>query len=271
MSEGKPVWYIGTNPRKGKGETMNAPESALAVVSKHEESMVASFRAATNAASMCKAIVVKTAIAIAGRKYIRVEGWQAIAVAHGCIASSRDVERVEGGLRCIGEVRRMSDQAVLASAEGFVGDDEETWGKRAEYAKRAMAQTRAISRACRSAFAHVVVMMDAGLETTPAEEVPEGGFDASKVQGTTTPAPSPTQSAESGNSKPQYDKGAAPISDAQGKRLYAICKQNNVEMDVLKGFLKVNYDIEHSTQIQRGKQYEDICEWAAAGGSLPAK
>jgi hypothetical protein len=40
-----------------------------------------------------------------------------------------------------------------------------------------MAQTRAISRACRSAFAHVVVMMNAGLSTTPAEEVPMEGFD----------------------------------------------------------------------------------------------
>src|SRR3546814_4663117 len=39
-----------------------------------------------------------------------------------------------------------------------------------------MAQTRAISRACRSAFAHVVVMIDADLATTPAEEVPDGGF-----------------------------------------------------------------------------------------------
>jgi hypothetical protein len=39
-----------------------------------------------------------------------------------------------------------------------------------------MAQTRAISRACRSAFAFVVTMMDAGLETTPAEEVPSEGF-----------------------------------------------------------------------------------------------
>jgi hypothetical protein len=39
-----------------------------------------------------------------------------------------------------------------------------------------MAQTRAISRACRSAFAFVVTMMDAGLETTPAEEVPHEGF-----------------------------------------------------------------------------------------------
>ncbi len=52
-----------------------------------------------------------------------------------------------------------------------------TYQKRPDYAIRAMAQTRAISRACRSAFAHVVVMIDASLSTTPAEEVPDHGFD----------------------------------------------------------------------------------------------
>lgn len=133
-------------------------------------------RRASDAASACKAIVTATAMTISGRKYVRVEGWQAIAVAHGCVASARDVERVQGGFRAIGEVRRGTDGIVLATAEGFLGDDEQVWEKRPEYAKRAMAQTRAISRACRSAFAHVVVMMQAGLETTPAEEVPEGGF-----------------------------------------------------------------------------------------------
>jgi hypothetical protein len=51
-----------------------------------------------------------------------------------------------------------------------------------------MAQTRAISRACRSAFAFIVTYMDAGLETTPAEEVPAEGF-----QDSPRPAPSPRQ------------------------------------------------------------------------------
>ena len=139
------------------------------------------FRQATDVAGICKQIVVATAIEIQHRKYVRVEGWQAIAVAHGCMASARDVERIEGGFRAIGEVRRGTDGMVLSAAEGFVGDDEDTWGKRPEYAKRAMAQTRAISRACRSAFAHVVVMMNAGLETTPAEEVPLGGFNSDVV------------------------------------------------------------------------------------------
>lgn len=141
------------------------------VVLESKVNPVVQTRYATDAAGACKEIVVRTAQNIGGRKYVRVEGWQAIANAFGCVASARDVERVEGGYRAIGEVRRMADGQVIATAEGFVGDDEPLWAKRPEYARRAMAQTRAISRACRSAFAFVVVAMDAGLETTPAEEM----------------------------------------------------------------------------------------------------
>ncbi len=130
-----------------------------------------SFRASTNAANLCGEIVKRTAKPIQGRKYVAVEGWQAIAIAHGCVASSKNVEAIDGGIRAIGEVRRMSDQALISSAEGFLGDDESMWAKRPLFARRAMAQTRAISRACRSAFAHVVVMIDADLGTTPAEEM----------------------------------------------------------------------------------------------------
>ena len=129
------------------------------------------FRISTDAAQLCKQIVVATAKPIKGKKFVGVEGWQAIALAHGCVASSGQVERVETGFRALGKVIRMSDSAVLSTAEGFVGDDEPMWASRPEYARRAMAQTRSISRACRSAFAHVVVMMQAGLETTPAEEM----------------------------------------------------------------------------------------------------
>jgi len=135
------------------------------------------YRMSTDAARMCKDIVLASAQDIKGKKYVKVEGWQSIAIAHGCTASSGDVERTETGFRAIGKVIRMADGMIISQAEGFVGDDEPTWASRAEYAKRAMAQTRAISRACRSAFAHVVVMMNAGLSTTPAEEIPAEGFD----------------------------------------------------------------------------------------------
>lgn len=160
------------------------------------------YRQSTDVAGVCKDIVLKTAMSIQGRKYVRVEGWQSIATAHGCCASARDVERVEGGFRAIGEIRNMQTGQVIATAEGFVGEDEPTWfggetkghppktlPKRADYAIRAMCQTRAISRACRTAFAHVVVLMDANLSTTPAEEVPDGGFEDAKPVEQTKPAP----------------------------------------------------------------------------------
>lgn len=162
-------------------------------------------RQSTDIAHLCREIVVASSLEIEKRKYVRVEGWQAIATAHGCVASARDVRRVEGGMIATGEIRRMQDGQLIATAEGFVGEDEPTWyggkvekdewigpkgnrkktgkrivvdmPKRPEYAIRAMAQTRAISRACRGCFAHVVVLMNAGLSTTPAEEVPEGGFN----------------------------------------------------------------------------------------------
>lgn len=145
------------------------------LVVNHTQTNADLYRASTDAAGLCKEIVLRTAQLIQGRKYVRVEGWQAIAIAHGCVASAESVERIDldgcKGFSAVGAIRRMTDGVEIARAEGFVGDDEATWGKRPVYARRAMAQTRAISRACRSAFAHVVVLIDSNLSTTPAEEM----------------------------------------------------------------------------------------------------
>jgi hypothetical protein len=134
---------------------------------------VANIKASTDVAGACKEIVERSAIKIQGRKYVPVEGWMAIATAHGCNLSASDVKQIDGGISARGIVRRISDGLVIGEAEGFVGDDEKTWANRPLYARRAMAQTRAMSRAARSVFAHVVVLMDAGLSTTPAEEMAE--------------------------------------------------------------------------------------------------
>jgi hypothetical protein len=112
----------------------------------------------------------------------------------------------------------MSDGMVLSQAEGFVGNDEATWNNRPEYARRAMAQTRAISRACRSAFAHVVVMMNAGLSTTPAEEVPAEGFDGGK------PPIAPPQA-----TKPQIKNPSALASEKQGKAIHIMASKAGVK------------------------------------------
>lgn len=158
---------------------MSDPVTAIVPIPKSGAEL---YRTSTDAANLCKEIVAASAKNIQGKRYVMVEGWMSIAIAHGCFASAGTVERVndpEGpGYKATGYVRRADTGAIIAEAEGFVGDDEKTWASRAVYARRAMAQTRAISRACRSAFAHVVVMMKAGLETTPAEEVPHEGFEA---------------------------------------------------------------------------------------------
>jgi len=156
-------------------------------------------RQATDVAGACREIVTRTAQQIGKgiKKFVCVEGWSSIAVAHGCVASARDVEKIEGGYRAIGEVKRMDNGAVIATAEGFVGDDEPLWANRPTYAKRAMCQTRAISRACRSAFSHVVVLIDSNLSTTPAEEVPFGGFeDAKQLNGHKYEEPTPAEAKE---------------------------------------------------------------------------
>lgn len=125
----------------------------------------------TDVAGACKEIVSKSAIQIQGKKYVPVEGWMSIATAHGCVLSASDVRQTDGGIAARGIVRRIADGLIIGEAEGFVGDDEKMWVGRPLYARRAMAQTRAMSRAARSVFAHVVVLMDAGLSTTPAEEM----------------------------------------------------------------------------------------------------
>lgn len=203
--------------------------AALAVIdaqplSSMDANVSALMRRATDVAGVCREIVTKTAMDLQGKKYVRVEGWQSIAVAFGCVASSKDVERVQGGYRSIGEVRRMSDGQVVATAEGFVSEDEPVWfggginkktgkpyEKRSEAAIRAMAQTRSISRACRSAFAFIVTLIDGNLSTTPAEEmdfVESGTVEPPAPRGreglkqTMRPSPPPTQTIDTQRASP---------------------------------------------------------------------
>ena len=171
-------------------------------------------RQATDVAGACREIVKQTCQRIGQKDYVRVEGWQAIAVAHGCVASARDVERLEDGYRCIGEVKRMDNGQVISSAEGFLGDDEPMWATRPTYAKRAMVQTRAISRACRSAFAHIVVLIDSKLSTTPAEEIPIGGFDNEPLNTIKNePAPAKITKAEAAEITAQLVSEQAPATE----------------------------------------------------------
>ena len=132
---------------------------------------------ANEVANVCAQIVKARTIKLGKGQYLKNDGWLSLAVAHGCVASARDVQKIEGGFRAIGEVKRIDSGVVIASAEGFCGDDEPNWATKPEYARRSMAQTRATSKACKTAFAHCVLLIDPAISTTPADEVPAGGFE----------------------------------------------------------------------------------------------
>lgn len=139
-------------------------------------------------ANACREIVLRCSVHFAGRRYIQAEGWQALAALSGYTPRISTVEELDtGDVRAICNLVRISDGELMASAEGFVGTDEPVWfggqiidkygkpktlPKRSKFAIRAMAQTRAISRACRSALAFLVPLVDSSLATTPAEEMP---------------------------------------------------------------------------------------------------
>lgn len=62
-----------------------------------------------------------------------------------------------------------------------------------------------------------------------------------------------------GPPKPLPQKTANPISQAQGKRLYAIAANNRYSSADIKSFLKNNFGIEHTQDISK-EYYDDIVE-----------
>ena len=63
---------------------------------------------------------------------------------------------------------------VIGAAEAECSRSEEKWAKSLGYSLKSMAQTRAVSKAFRMNLSWIVVL--AGMQPTPAEEVPRGGF-----------------------------------------------------------------------------------------------
>lgn len=143
------------------------------------------FRFASEIAGVCKTFVTGTAVSIKGKKFVPVEGWQSIAAAWGCtpeisgepnwVTIDKNGDPVRA-VRSEAILRRDSDGAIISRAFGLVAFDEA--GLNSDlYAMEAKSQTRAISRVCRHKFSFVVTLMNAGLETTPYDEIPPGGFN----------------------------------------------------------------------------------------------
>jgi hypothetical protein len=121
--------------------------------------------------------VVRTfSIELQGKRYVQVAG--ATALASGCGYAVREVEvrrfDVDGikGWEATAEIVDRSTGYVIGRGSGIVTDDERPWGSRPQFARRAMASTRAAGRALRLSLGHLFALMGDRVATVTAEEMP---------------------------------------------------------------------------------------------------
>lgn len=120
---------------------------------------------------------------IRNREYVFCEGWTTLAAMLGVTPHEVEVTEHDGIFVGLIELRTLSDGRVVSRASAECGADDEfdnfgkpIWSVRPRYARRSMALTRATAKACRLAFSWIMVL--AGYEGTPAEEVPNETDDA---------------------------------------------------------------------------------------------
>lgn len=102
------------------------------------------------------------------------------------------------------------------------------------------------------------------LEDNPNSKNPTPEAPVTKKTNAITPI-RPQES--SGGGHPQWQQLRGCITEKQGRRLFAIAHKANVSDETLKQQL-TDLGIEHTNQIPKD-QYEEICEWAEAGGQEP--
>ena len=108
---------------------------------------------------------------IGGKEPLLVEAWACLGSmlgVHAVVVWTRPNESGDGFLARV-EARTL-DGRIVGAAEAECSRAEPTWSKRAPYALRSMAQTRATSRALRAPLGALVTL--AGYEPTGVEEMP---------------------------------------------------------------------------------------------------
>lgn len=210
-------------------------------------------------------------VMMGGEQYIEFDHWQLVGRFYGCSAKVVSTEYTEVG-QAKGFVARAvvldSEGREVSAAEAMCLNDEDKWSERNKYEYvngkrekagtvpvpmnqlRSMAQTRACAKALRNVFSWVVVL--AGYAPTPAEE----------LTGDEQPdQPARPHIAEAQPKNPQPASGDV-ISEAQGKRLFAIWREAGKSNEQVLGYLKENYGLSSTRSIKKS-DYEAICNWAA--------
>lgn len=248
----------------GAGEAL--PTAALAIrpefqaLSVSREPSVILEEARKAATALTQVIEAKKKkVVFNGETYLENEDWLTVARFYGVTSRIRETRLVEfgeddyhvRGYEAVAEAFLVGSSQVISVAESMCLNDEPNWARKPLFQLRSMAQTRASSRVLRQVFGWVVVL--AGYKATPAEEM-----------GSEPQAERPVVQRKSQAPPPNGNVQSVVISEAQGKRLYAIAKNNNLDFDYIKASLSNKWGFASSKEITRDK-YEEICEWVEHG------
>jgi hypothetical protein len=123
-------------------------------------------------------ILSRYTVQLQGKAYVQVAGATLIANALGFTVREVEVKRVDygGGLtgwEATAEILDVETGQVIGKGSGIVTDDEKPWGSRPQFARRAMASTRAAGRALRLSLGHLFPYLGDKVATVTLEEMPE--------------------------------------------------------------------------------------------------
>lgn len=113
-----------------------------------------------------------------GKTYVQVAGATLIANAMNYTVREVEVKRVDFGGGVTGweataEILDLETGTIIGRGSGIVTDDEKPWGTRPQFARRAMASTRAAGRALRLSMGHLFAYLGDKVATVTLEEMPE--------------------------------------------------------------------------------------------------
>lgn len=123
-------------------------------------------------------VLSRYSIQLQGKTYVQVAGATLIANAMGYTVREVEVKRVDFGGGVTGweataEILDLETGTIIGRGSGIVTDDEKPWGTRPQFARRAMASTRAAGRALRLSMGHLFAYLGDKVQTVTLEEMPE--------------------------------------------------------------------------------------------------
>ncbi len=232
--------------------------------------------AATKIATPLKRLITERGLAkrIQGKEYVQCEGWTTMGAMLGVTPEEEAVEEracaacdepdcghtvfvATVGLYTLADHRRVGRaSAECGSPDELDNDGTPTWADRPRYARRSMAITRATAKAFRLTFSWIVVL--AGYAPTPAEEVPERGFErrASRPAPSTSQTITLTTPIPFGMYGPKRQGGALTVEQA-GPAYFQKCLDRAQEPDKRKEWYRF---CERALQL-----FEDVRGAAEAG------